>query len=787
MVGRQGHLGRLKAANPGMRVVMTGCSVRESNRSGLARRYPAVDLFLRPDEEPELVDRLGLASAQAPVGAMATTAATTLVKGSPVSDATHLVRARAEALASGAVSRGSAISAWLPIIYGCDKTCTYCIVPFSRGPERSRPFDEILDEARALAARGFREVTLLGQNVNSYGHDLPAEERFAHVSTARTVGRQQDREARPDLAELIRAIDGLRTADGAPAIPRLRFVTSHPWDLSDRLVEALADCPSVCESLHLPVQSGSDSMLRRMGRQYTIDHYLERLDRIRAAVPGISLSTDVIVGFCGETEAEYEATLDLLRTVRFDQVFAAAYSERPGTPATKLADDVPAIEKRRRLVGLLGVQEAIGLERNLAWLGRTTEVLVDTIVPPRTHDHDEDGAAEAEVDAAAASRDAFARLPEGLAHLSGRSRENKLVHVAGSPNAARHELVDVRDRARGAVRPPRPAGLSAGVPLAPLIVIGGPTATGKTALAIAIAERLLARGIPAEIVSADSRQVYRGLDIGTAKATSEERARVVHHGLDLVDADQPYSVADFRPHALAALEALGARGGVGILAGGTGFWLRAVFAGIDTDALPSDEAVRAALEEELARDGVDALAARLAALAPGLAATTDLRNPRRVVRALEIATLQGDAPLPRPVGYPAPVLGSSWASIPPSTGAGSRSGHAPSSTPGWWRRPVPCASASTRPCRRSRPSGTGRAGRSSTASWTSRPRSSWTRRATWPSPSASAPGSAGSPRCRWRTPPAIRSRRSSIASTRSSPTSAEPGGRPGRTRYPWTP
>jgi len=195
------------------------------------------------------------------------------------------------------------------------------------------------------------------------------------------------------------------------------------------------------------------------------------------------------------------------------------------------------------------------------------------------------------------------------------------------------------------------------VSLAPLVVIGGPTATGKTGLAIALAERLLALGIPAEVVSADSRQVYRDLDIGTAKATPGERARVVHHGLDLVDADQPYSVADFRPHALSALEALGARGGIGILAGGTGFWLRAVFAGIDTDALPSDEAVRAALEADLVGDGVGALAARLTTLAPDLASATDLRNPRRVVRALEIATLQGDAPLPRPVGYPGPVLG----------------------------------------------------------------------------------------------------------------------------------
>ena len=430
VIGRQGQLNRLKAANPGLRVVMTGCSVREGNRDGLARRYPAIDLFLRPDEEPELIDRLGLASAQAPVGALAMTAATTVVNRAVVSDATHLVRARADAIAGGAVSRTSAISAWLPIIYGCDKTCTYCIVPFSRGPERSRPFDEIVDEARALASAGYREVTLLGQNVNSYGHDLPAEPRFAHIVTARTVGRRQDREARPDLAELIRALDGVRTADGAPAIPRLRFVTSHPWDLSDRLIEAMRDCPSVCEALHLPVQSGSDAMLRRMGRQYTIGHYLERLGRIREAVPGIALSTDVIVGFCGETDEEYAATLRLLETVEYDQVFAAAYSERPGTPATRLVDDIPAAEKRRRLVELLAVQERIGLARNRRWVGHTTEVLVDTIVPPRRHDHDD----EDEAAGSAESRDAFAHLPDGIVHLAGRSRENKLVHVAGAPS-----------------------------------------------------------------------------------------------------------------------------------------------------------------------------------------------------------------------------------------------------------------------------------------------------------------------------------------------------------------
>ncbi|HET9614870.1 MAG TPA: radical SAM protein, partial [Candidatus Limnocylindrales bacterium] len=237
VIGRQGHLQRLKAANPGLRVVLTGCAVREPDRAGLRRRFPAVDLFLRPDEEPELVDRLGLASAQAAVGV--TTAspvgrasgATTTLGRSVVGAADHLPETRASAVAAGAVARRSAISAWLPIVYGCDKTCTYCIVPFSRGPERSRPFDEIVAEARALADAGYREVTLLGQNVNSYGHDLPAEPRFADIDTDRWAGRRLDLHGRPDLAALIRAIDGIRTADGVPAIPRLRFVTSHPWDL----------------------------------------------------------------------------------------------------------------------------------------------------------------------------------------------------------------------------------------------------------------------------------------------------------------------------------------------------------------------------------------------------------------------------------------------------------------------------------------------------------------------------------------------------------------------------
>jgi tRNA-2-methylthio-N6-dimethylallyladenosine synthase len=412
VIGRMGVLGRLKAANPQVRVVLTGCSVRADNAGALRRRYPAVDLFLRPDEEPDLTARLGLAGATSP-GAAPTYQR---VGRSVAATADGLPLTRAAAVASGAIAReglnewsGAARTAWLPIIYGCDKTCTYCIVPFSRGPERSRPFDDVVAEARLLATDGVQEVTLLGQNVNSYGHDLPAETRFADVRGGREIGRALALDGRPDIAALLRAIDGIRTADGVPAIPRVRFVTSHPWDLTDRLISAMAECSSVCEHLHLPVQSGDDAVLRRMGRQYRIDEYLSLVERLRAAIPGIALTTDVIVGFC-ETEAQFESTLDLLRTVRYDQVFAAAFSVRPGTPAARLPDDVPPAEKRRRLNALLELQEEIGLSINQGWVGRSTEVLVERVETRRSHDH-EDGAP--------------------VARVSGRNREHKLVHLEG--------------------------------------------------------------------------------------------------------------------------------------------------------------------------------------------------------------------------------------------------------------------------------------------------------------------------------------------------------------------
>lgn len=424
VIGRMGALGKLKAAKPGMRVVLTGCSVRADNVGTLRRRYPAVDLFLRPDEEPELAARLGLA-APTSAGLLAAPTFAPVGRGTAAT-ADRLPATRADAVATGRVARTEGPRAWLPIIYGCDKTCTYCIVPFSRGPERSRPWDDVLAEARALGAAGYQEVTLLGQNVNSYGHDLPAEPRFAAVRASRSLGRDLPLDGRPDIAELLRAIDAVRGPDGGPAIPWLRFITSHPWDLGERLIDAIASCESVCEHLHLPVQAGDDAVLRRMGRQYTVAAYLDLVGRLRAAIPGIALTTDVIVGFCGETEAQFEATLELLRTVRYDGVFAAAFSPRPGTPAARLADDVPAAEKRRRLNALLDLQEGISAERNRAWVGRTTEVLVETLRPARgAHGHAGEGSDDEPADEHAATGPAT--------QLTGRNRENRLVHLPGDP------------------------------------------------------------------------------------------------------------------------------------------------------------------------------------------------------------------------------------------------------------------------------------------------------------------------------------------------------------------
>ncbi|MBR6888533.1 MAG: tRNA (N6-isopentenyl adenosine(37)-C2)-methylthiotransferase MiaB [Selenomonadaceae bacterium] len=242
--------------------------------------------------------------------------------------------------------RGGQVSTFVPIMYGCNNFCTYCIVPYVRGRERSRQPEEIFAEVKQAVAEGFKEITLLGQNVNSYSGGMT-------------------------FAELLTAVDKIA------GVERLRFMTSHPKDLSDELIASIAGGKNICEHIHLPVQYGSDKILKRMNRVYTVEKYLRLVEKIRAAIPAVSLTTDLIVGFPGETEEDFAETLDFLRAVQFDAAFTFIYSKRSGTPAATFDNQIDEQTKHRRLDALMNVQNAISLEKNRALLDSTVEILVE--------------------------------------------------------------------------------------------------------------------------------------------------------------------------------------------------------------------------------------------------------------------------------------------------------------------------------------------------------------------------------------------------------------------------
>ena len=317
--GKFAELAAWKRARPGRAIALTGCMGVEHG-SALLARLPDLDYVFDVREPDGFLDRLRAGFAADLDGPMPV----------PASDR---------------------LSAYVPVIGGCDEMCTYCIVPFVRGRETSRRVGEVVGDVRRLVDRGVREVTLLGQNVNSY----------------------RDPDSGAALAELMAAVDAV------PGLLRQRFLTSHPRNASPALFEAMRELPTACEHLHLPVQAGDDALLRRMRRMYSVEEYVAILAAARRAVPGLSVSTDIIVGFCGETEAEFLGTEQLLRDMRFDVVHLQAYSPRPGTAAMRRTDDVPLAEKKRRLNHLLALQREIALARNRALVGTQVEVLVEGV------------------------------------------------------------------------------------------------------------------------------------------------------------------------------------------------------------------------------------------------------------------------------------------------------------------------------------------------------------------------------------------------------------------------
>jgi tRNA-2-methylthio-N6-dimethylallyladenosine synthase len=254
--------------------------------------------------------------------------------------------------------RGS-LSAFVSIMQGCDNYCAYCVVPFLRGPEMSRTMEDIVEEIKKLTEHGVKDVTLLGQNVNSYGKKMNHGCDFVYL---------------------------LKKINEIAGIERIRFTTSHPKDLSDELIQCFADIPKLCEHIHLPVQSGSDRILNLMNRGYSVQKYHEKVDRLRAVCPQISITSDIIVGFPGETSKDYQETIDMMEKIRFDSVFSFKYSQRKGTAAQKLPDKVPEAEKKERLKELQALQDQHTQEKNSALEGSIQEVLVERISKNSEHD-----------------------------------------------------------------------------------------------------------------------------------------------------------------------------------------------------------------------------------------------------------------------------------------------------------------------------------------------------------------------------------------------------------------
>ncbi|MCE5229359.1 tRNA (N6-isopentenyl adenosine(37)-C2)-methylthiotransferase MiaB [bacterium] len=334
-LARLGQLKALKAARPGLVIGVTGC-MAQKDAEALREKLPHIDLILGT----RAIARLSPLLDRVIATGVPQSCVETLDEAYPI----EIIPVRQRPL-----------KALVNIILGCNKQCSYCIVPFTRGREQSLPSDQIVAECKRCAADGAREITLVGQNVNSFR--APGEATASFGNLLRRVG-----EAAPDSW--------------------IRYITSHPRDCNAAHIRAVAETPNVCENFHLPVQAGSDRILARMKRLYTREAYIDLVGRIRDAIPTASITTDLIVGFPGETEDEFEETLDLLRRVRFDAAYMYLYSPRPGTPAAaEYKDHVPLAERKRRLAKLIELQEGIGLENARGLIGQTMDVLIEDVAP----------------------------------------------------------------------------------------------------------------------------------------------------------------------------------------------------------------------------------------------------------------------------------------------------------------------------------------------------------------------------------------------------------------------
>lgn len=330
--GNVGALKKLKQENKKLMIAVCGCMAQQKEIvEKFKKSYPFVDIVFGVngiDTLPELIAKRITSSKRV----------------------MEMPQERTEIVEEMPIQRGSTFRAWLPIMYGCDNFCTYCIVPYVRGRERSRKSADILDEFRTLVAQGYKDITLLGQNVNSYGKGLQEGMDFA------------------DLLQLL---------DSVPGDYRIRFMTSHPKDATKKLIDTIAQSKHIAKHLHLPVQSGSNEILKQMNRHYTVESYLELMQYANEKMPEMTYSSDIIVGFPGETQEDFEKTLELIQKVKYMQLFTFIYSKRSGTRAARMQDDTPHKEKSDRIGKILALQETIAQELTSNLVGKTVRVLVE--------------------------------------------------------------------------------------------------------------------------------------------------------------------------------------------------------------------------------------------------------------------------------------------------------------------------------------------------------------------------------------------------------------------------
>ena len=333
IAGKIGELKAVKTKNPDVVICVAGCMAQKDGEK-LIKKHPQVDLLLGTayvnDFKQLLTNYLADRKSK---------------KGRVYTDLTIHPNEF-----EGRLVRQSPFHAWIPIMYGCNNFCTYCIVPYVRGRERSRSVEHIVAEIEAAVKEGYKEFTLLGQNVNSFGKDLGEKDAFAKL---------------------------LRTVNAIPGVERLHYMTSHPRDMSEEVIKAVAECEHLCESFHVPFQSGSTEILRRMNRGYSREKYLELIKLIRSYVPDAVITTDIIVGFPGETEDDFQDTLDLVKEVGFDAAFTFIYSKRSGTPAAKMDNQVPLAVKKERLNRLMALQNENSLRCHEKLVGKVVEVLAE--------------------------------------------------------------------------------------------------------------------------------------------------------------------------------------------------------------------------------------------------------------------------------------------------------------------------------------------------------------------------------------------------------------------------